>query len=413
MSEQQSVVVVGAGHAGVQLAASLRERGSTRPITLIEPDPELPYQRPPLSKEFLCGAEASGSPLRPLEFYREQSIELRCGWADSIDRAARTVRMRDGEVVEYGHLVLATGARNRLLRVPSADAPGVHPLRSLADARVLRRALADAERMVVIGGGFIGLEVAAAASKLGCEATVVETAGRVMSRAVSEPTSESLTRLHRRAGVVVLTGRSVQGFTVDATGGVSGVELDDREILPADLVVVGVGVVPNVELARDSGLEVANGIVVDETLLTADRRISAIGDCAAFPDGGPLPLMRLESVQNALDQARFVAARLSGDTGAYAAVPWFWTAQFSAKLQIAGIAHTEGEVVVLGDPDAAFSALRFEEGVLAAVESVNRPGDHMAARRILGSGVLPRIEEARANGFSLKGFLAGSRAPVI
>lgn len=412
MSEQQSVVVVGAGHAGVQLAASLRERGSTRPIILIEPEPELPYQRPPLSKEFLCGAAEPDSPLRPLEFYREHGVELRCGWADSIDRANQTVRLRDGELVEYGHLVVATGARNRPLPVWGADAPGVHLLRSLADARALRRALRDAARIVVVGGGFIGLEVAAAASKLGCEATVVEAAGRVMSRAVSAPTSESLTRLHRRTGVVVLTGRSVHGFAVDRTGGVSGVELDDGEILPADLVVVGVGVVPNIELARDCGLEVANGIVVDETLLTADLRISAIGDCAAFPNGGPLPLMRLESVQNALDQARFVAARLSGDAGTYAAMPWFWTAQFSAKLQIAGIAHTDGEEVVLGDPDAAFSVLRFDDGVLAAVESVNRPGDHMAARRILGSGVLPRIEEAQANDFSLKGFLASARAAV-
>ncbi|HWI70986.1 MAG TPA: FAD-dependent oxidoreductase [Baekduia sp.] len=379
------VVIVGTGLAGAQAAIALRQKSYTGTITIIGDELEPPYQRPPLSKEYLKGSlDATALALRPERFWREKQVELIVGTRVSrVDREARTVTLGDGRVVEFDHLVLATGAANRALP-NTAHLEGVLDLRTIDDARALQPRLGPGLDLVVIGGGFIGMEVAAAASERGARVTVVEALDRVMARVVSPQMSAFFQALHESHGVRVLTDRRVE--RLEGHGRVDRVLLQDGEAIEADLAVVGIGVIPNVELAEQCDLEVGDGIVVDEHLLTKDPHISAIGDCAFYPCSVSGRAHRLESIQNATDQARCVAARLTGEPGLYVAVPWFWTEQFGRKLQIAGAAPAGADAVLRGDADAAgFSVCRFAEGRLAAVESVDQPADHMAARRLLVS----------------------------
>ncbi|POX52021.1 pyridine nucleotide-disulfide oxidoreductase [Streptomyces sp. Ru71] len=407
----ESVVVVGAGQGGYQTATSLREHGFTGRITLVSAEDALPYERPPLSKEYLTGeADDSRLWLRPVTYYGRQSIDLVVSTATGIDRAARTVHLADGSVCGYGHLVLATGARPRTLDVPGAGLRGVHTLRTARDAAALRDALCVARRVVVIGAGFIGLEVAAAARRSGCDVTVVETQSRPLSRVVSAPTAEHFTRLHRAAGTRLLFGRKVAALRSTYRRNVAAVELADGACLPADLVLFAVGVAPRTELAAAAGLPVGDGITVDSRLLTCDPHISAIGDCAAFPQPRSGRRLRLESVQNAVGHARLVAARLTGSARAYDELPWFWSDQFSTTLQIAGLDEGHEAEVVLGDDPDAFSVLLFEGQQLRAVESVNRPADHLAARQILARGITVTPDDVTAAGFTLKGHLARHRS---
>ncbi len=401
------VLIVGAGHAGFQAAASLRQLGFAGPIYLINDEAHLPYQRPPLSKAYLKG---SGGPeslmFRPEKFYHDQKIELVSDRAAAIDRAARKLRLASGSSLDYGHLVLATGARNRLIDIPNASLPDVRYLRILDDSDDLRKRLASSKRVVVIGAGFIGLEFAATARIKGLEVDVLELASRVMARAVTAEVSDYFQARHAEAGVRIHLG--VQATAIEGSGGkVSGVSLSDGRHIPADLVVVGVGVLPNVELAADAGLPVASGIIVDERLLTSDPHISAIGDCALFASprfGGSL---RLESVQNATDHAKCVAARLVGDDEAYDGHPWFWSDQGDDKLQIAGLTTGYDRVVLRGDPkQKAFSAFCYRAGQLVGIESVNRAGDHMFGRRLFASGGSVAPEQAADMGFDLKKALA-------
>jgi 3-phenylpropionate/trans-cinnamate dioxygenase ferredoxin reductase subunit len=316
------VVVLGAGQAGAQVAASLREEGFCGPIQLVGDEPGLPYQRPPLSKAYLRpDAQAALLQLRAEAFYQQHGIDLVEGRAEKIDRQAKRVVLADARALSYDHLVLATGARNRRLPVPGAELDGVVSLRTLAEADALRARLPDSTRAVVVGAGFIGLEFAAFANAAGIAVTVIEATGRPMARALSGPTSEFFRDAHRAGGV-----RLILGATVSRIRGVAGrataVETADGAMFPADLVLVGIGVVPNAEIAADAGLPVENGVIVDETLLTADPAVSALGDCAAYPQsfaGGAR--MRLESVQNAVDQGRCVAARLVGKSRAYRSCP--------------------------------------------------------------------------------------------
>ncbi|MER6608703.1 FAD-dependent oxidoreductase [Streptomyces sp. NPDC000927] len=429
-----SVVVIGAGQGGHQTAASLRERGYEGRITLIGEEDTLPYERPPLSKAYLKGeTDETHLWLRPEAYYARQAIDRVTGTVVAIDRAARSVRLADGSSYGYGHLVLATGARPRMPQLPGAGLRGVHTLRTVRDAAALRDALAaatagapgGAARAVVVGAGFIGLEFSAVARESGCEVTVVEALDRPMARVVSARTAAHFTGLHRRRGNRLIYGQGVTAFHDDGHGRVAAVGTADGRRLPADLVLVGIGVVPRTELAEAAGLAVSGGIVVDAGLLTGDPCISAIGDCAIFPLSGPgtqprpqrgsdwqpasesearsRTRMRLESVQNAVGHARLVAERLTGAPRPYDELPWFWSDQFGTTVQIAGIGDGhDAEVVLAGSPDAdAFSVLLFRQEALIAVESVNRPGDHMAARRLLGDGLpLSRAEAARA-GFSL------------
>ena len=397
------VVIAGAGHAGFQLAASLRQHGFSERIALLNDEGHLPYQRPPLSKAYLKGTGGPDSLMfRPEKFYHDQNIELITDRAAAIDRGARKVSLASGAALEYGHLVLATGARNRLLDIPNANLEGVRYLRTLDDSEALRHLMASSRRVIVIGAGFIGLEFAATARGKGLEVDVVELGARVMARAVTAEISEFSQARHAAAGIRIHFG--VQVTSIESNGAnVTGVSLSDGRHLPADLVVVGVGVLPNVELAAEAGLPVAAGIIVDEYLSTADPNISAIGDCALYASrrfGGSL---RLESVQNAADHARCVAARLTGDAKPYDGVPWFWSDQGPDKLQMVGLTTGYDQVVVRGNRgEGAFSAFCYQSGRLLGIESVNRAGDHMFGRRLLAADGAITPEQAADAGFDLK-----------
>jgi 3-phenylpropionate/trans-cinnamate dioxygenase ferredoxin reductase component len=404
---QGTVLIVGAGHAGFQLAASLRQHGFAERIGLINDEAHLPYQRPPLSKAYLKGEGRPDSLMfRPDKFYRDQKVELIADRAVAIDRGAHSLSLASGASLDYGHLVLATGARNRLLDIPNANLADVRYLRTLDESEVLRQTIASAQRVVVIGAGFIGLEFAATARAKGLEVDVAELGARVMARAVTAEISDYFQERHTAAGIRIHLG--VQATSIESDGArVTGVSLSDGRHLPADLVVVGVGVLPNVELAGEAGLPVASGIIVNEQLLTSDPDISAIGDCALFASprfGGSL---RLESVQNATDHARCVAARLTGDARTYDGLPWFWSDQGDDKLQIAGLTTGYDRVVVRGDQaQRSFSAFCYKSGRLVGVESVNRASDHVFGRKILGLNRSIEPEQAADPGFDLKAALA-------
>ena len=401
------VIIVGAGHGGYQVAASLRQAGFAQRICLINDEAHLPYQRPPLSKAYIKGSAGPESLMfRPEKFYQDQKIELIAGRAVSIDRAGREVHLASGETLAYGHLVLATGARNRLLDLPNANLPDVKYLRILDESEALRAIMPSKTRAVIIGAGFIGLEFAATAKIKGLEVDVLELAPRVMARAVTAEVSEYFQARHREAGIRIHLG--VQATSIEAENGrVTGVSLSDGRHLPADLVVVGVGVLPNIELAAQAGLPVAAGIIVDEYLSTADPDISAIGDCALFASprfGGSL---RLESVQNATDHARCLAARLTGDKKPYDGHPWFWSDQGDDKLQIAGLTTGYDRVVLRGDPARkAFSAFCYQGEKLLGIESINRAGDHMFGRRLQAMDRSITPEQAADESFDLKRALA-------
>lgn len=399
-----AVVIVGAGQGGYQTAASLRQAGFSGSITLVNDEPGLPYQRPPLSKAYLLGKlDATRLLLRQEAWYADQEVDLVEDRVVAIDREGHEVHLATGASLPYDHLVLATGARNRTLAVPGADLDGVIGMRTKSDADRLASRVHAGTNVVVVGAGFIGLEFAAVAAALGASVHVLELADRPMARAVSRPTSEFFRAAHEAwkvtfdfdQGLEVLEGES---------GHVREVVTSAGRRIPADLVVYGIGVVPNVELAEQSGLATANGITVDANLLTEDPDISAVGDAVTFPcihaDGSPT---RLESVQNAADQARNVAARLTGNPVAYETLPWFWSDQGDLKLQIAGIAQGHDRTVELGvDNDRQKLVLCFKGDNLVAVETVNRPGDHMIARRILVREHRPTVAEASAPGFGLK-----------
>jgi 3-phenylpropionate/trans-cinnamate dioxygenase ferredoxin reductase component len=400
------VVIVGAGHAGFQLASSLRQAGYAEPIFLLNDEPHLPYQRPPLSKAYLKGAGAPDSLMfRPDKFYRDQNIELIADRAAAIDRPARKLSLASGASLEYQHLVLATGARNRLIDLPNANLEDVLYLRTLDESEVLRQRLAARRHVVVIGAGFIGLEFAATARAKGLEVDVVELGARVMARAVTAEISDFFQKRHAEAGIRIHFGVQVTSIESDGAS-VTGVSLSDGRHIAADLVVVGVGVLPNVELAGAAGLPVASGIIVGEHLLTSDPHISAIGDCALYASERFSGSLRLESVQNATDHARCVAARLAGDTKAYDGLPWFWSDQGPDKLQIAGLTTGYDRVVVRGDrAQGAFSAFCYKADRLIGIESVNRAGDHMFGRRLLAANGSITPEQAMDTGFDLKAAL--------
>lgn len=386
LTDPAGTVIVGAGHAGFTTATTLRDAGQTAPITLVNAEPGLPYQRPPLSKAYLLGkADRARVAFRPETFYERKKITLLSGRSViTIDRAAQTVRLDSGDVLGYRHLVLATGSAARELPIPGCDLPGVFSLRDVADAEALRLELANAKAPVVVGGGFIGLEFAAIAATLGLPATVLEAAPRLLIRSASGNTARFLAAAHRRWGNRVVTDARVIRLVGDTTNGVAGVELADGEVVPTDLVLVGVGAHPATTLAAAAGLAVADGILVNRHLCTTDAAIFAAGDCARFTSGGGTAGLRLESVQNATDQARTVARAICGESREYSSLPWFWSDQRDIKLQMAGDSTGCDATITMGDPGrSSFSTLCFRDGSLIAVESVNSPSDHVAARKLL------------------------------
>lgn len=410
MSTRPGVVVVGSGQAGFETCADLRSHGYDGAVTLIGDEPGLPYQRPPLSKAHLHGGERHDLNLRPATFFAHKGIEVINDRVTAIDRGAQCVELASGQRLAYDQLVLATGSANRRLNVPGSDLPGVGYLRTHAEADVVRTMIDNSQALVVVGAGFIGLEVAAAAQAHGVEVTVVEAESRLMGRAVSERLADWMHELHRRNGTRFELEARVE-TVLDSNGKAAGVRTHDGREIRGDAVVIGVGVVPNTELAARAGLEVANGIVVDQWLRTRDPHIHAIGDCAASP--GPTGLQRLESVQNAVDQARCVAGQLTGKELPYRAIPWFWTDQFGARVQMAGVLTNPCSTYLRGDREVGRFSIFCVDGddQVVAVESVNRPRDHLAARRLLAMPPdrRPAVEELIDERNDLKSLLGGYR----
>jgi 3-phenylpropionate/trans-cinnamate dioxygenase ferredoxin reductase component len=379
------VAIVGAGQGGFQVASSLRQEGFAGRVLLFGDEGVLPYQRPPLSKSYLAGeAGLDAVWLRTEAFYEKEAIELVAGErVAAIDRRGRRLELASGRAIAFDHLVLAVGARNRPLRVSGAELDGVLGLRSLADADALRQRLAAASAAVVVGAGFIGLEFAAVALAAGVAVHLVELTEQPMGRVVSAPVSHFFTEAHRRWGAAVSLGTGIARI-LGENGRAVGVETSDGRRLAADLVLVSIGVIPNTELAAAAGLGIDDGIVVDPRLATADPAIWAIGDCANFPTRFAQVRVRLESVQNAVDQARSVASGIAGTPQPYDKVPWFWSDQRDLKLQIAGLTAGRDQTVLRGDPaGGSFSVFCFCGSRLIGVESVNRPADHVVARRLL------------------------------
>lgn len=400
----KKVAIVGAGHAGFQFAAALRQHGYAGDIAVISDEGCLPYQRPPLSKGYLLGKlQAADIAFRPDSFYRDHLVTLVNGLATDIDRTAQRVHLAEGQSVPYDHLVLATGSRPRALAAPGAELEGVMSLQTLRDADRLVQAVSGCTQIAVIGAGFIGLEFAASARLLGKTVHVLDIADRPMARVLSPECAAAFAQAHRSQGTELRLQTGVERLE-GPCGRVESLVTTFGTRIAADLVLVGIGAIPRAELALQTGLQVDNGIVVDAMLCTSDPHVSAIGDVSSFPVGEAGRRFRLESVQNASDQARYVAARLTGRaTGPYAAVPWFWSDQGSWKLQIAGLRAPGDERVVIGDTSSgSFSVLCISEGTLRAVESVNRPGDHMLARKLLTKNTFLDPDHAREPGFALK-----------
>jgi 3-phenylpropionate/trans-cinnamate dioxygenase ferredoxin reductase subunit len=379
------IVIIGAGQAAAQAVATLRAEAYAGALTVIGDEPFPPYQRPPLSKAYLSGEFARDRLfLRPESFYAEsQCAMLLSTRATKIDRAGKLVQLSGGTSLPYDRLLIATGARVRKLPLHGADLKGVHYLRGIADVDAIRQSLTPGSRFAIVGGGYIGLEVAAVAVKRGVDVTVIEASDRVMVRAVSPHVSAFYEQAHRGAGVKILLNATAQAFE-----GKSSVEavVTNHGNVSADVVLVGVGIVPNQELAADAGLVCDNGIVVDENAATSDPDIFAAGDCTNHPAfaGGRC---RLESVQNAIDQAKHAALGLVGRPSPYHEVPWFWSDQYDLKLQIAGLAHPEDVVVLRGDPASRkFAAFHLRGGVVAAVEAVNSAPEYIAGRRLIAAG---------------------------
>ena len=378
------LVVIGGGQAASQLVASLRTDGYTAPITIVGDEPYPPYQRPPLSKKFLSGEmEEDRLYIRPPEFYAQANATLMLGArATSVDLEAKTVTLASGDQLHFETLVFATGSRVRKLTVPGSDLPSIHYLRGIGDVKAIQPSFEAGKRMVIVGGGYVGLETAAVAAKRGLHVTVVEAMERCLQRVTSEPISNFFQGVHREAGVTILTSTGVRGFEQAANGAITvNTSGDDIE---ADIVIAGIGILPEQELAQSAGLVCENGIVVDEFARTSDHRVYAIGDCSNHPNPLLGRRIRLESVQNAIDQAKAASLSICGKPKPYAEVPWFWSDQYDLKLQIAGISMVGDTVILRGDPSTRkFAAFYLREGAVAAVDAVNAAPEYMIGRMMI------------------------------
>ncbi|RVD73686.1 NAD(P)/FAD-dependent oxidoreductase [Mesorhizobium sp. M4A.F.Ca.ET.029.04.2.1] len=404
---KNGVVIVGAGHAGVQAAASLREEGYDGPVILIGDESELPYHKPPLSKTFIKDPDAKPQPLRGEAFYSGSAIDYRPGVRiEAIEADAHRLRVSGGGSLAFDHLVLATGARPRLLKLQGSELSGVVSLRSLADARLIRELSAQSEDVVILGGGFIGLEIAATLRAAGRNVTVVEAVDRLLGRAVAPVIASHVRQRLEAIGVRIHTGTTVVGL--EGKGGrVSAAITSGGERLPAQMVIIGIGVVPNVELAETAGITVANGIRVDQQMRSSAPDILAIGDAASYRHWFTGADVRLESVQNATDQARLAARTILGHADAYSAVPWFWSDIGDMKLQMVGLTSGGDSHVVAGDlTENKFSIYHYAGSRLLGIESVNRPGDHMLGRKMLGAGFSPTPQAVAGGPDALKAALA-------
>jgi len=386
--EYYDVLIVGAGHAGAQTAITLRQKGFTGTIALLGEEPELPYERPALSKDYLSGGKAFERILiRPPEFWAERGLLILTGQkVSSVDPARHVVKTSGGRELGYGTLVWAAGGHPRRLTCPGHDLRGVHAVRNRADADGLLRALAPARDIVVIGGGYIGLEAAAVLSKLGKSITIVEAQDRVLARVAGEPLSRFFEAEHRAHGVTLRLNETVVCIE-EAGGAVTGVRLGDDGVLPAQIVIVGIGIIPAVAPLLDAGADGGNGVLVDQQCRTSLKDIYAVGDCAAhvsrFADGA---IIRLESVQNANDQATVAASAIIGEEVAYDAMPWFWSNQYDLKLQTVGLSADYDHIVLRGEPaKRSFSIVYLKQGCVIALDCVNAPRDYVHGRALVSA----------------------------
>ncbi|MGC9537401.1 NAD(P)/FAD-dependent oxidoreductase [Streptomyces sp. UG1] len=405
------IVIVGAGQAGVEAAAALRMAGSDVPITVLGDESAAPYSRPPLSKGILTGtAQFPEIALRTDQFYVREGIDLRVGRAVAgLDAAGRTVHLDDGETIPYESLIIATGSKARMLPHPELrGAANVLTLRTIDDTLRLQEFLRPGARAVVIGGGYIGLEIAAAARRAGVETIILEAADRVLARVTSAPVSDFFQQIHREEGVDVRTGARIAGFRTDAQGNVAAVLLDGAPALEVDFVLVGIGVTPRTELAERAGALVDNGIVVDTHLRTSVPGVYAIGDVSRHPCPQHGGLRRLESAPNASEQARHVARSILGDEAPYSALPWFWSDQYDLKLQSVGLSATADTVVVRPNPghDRKLEVFYLEAGKLIAADIVGASGDFAFSRKLVESKTVLDPEALADPDVPLRSFLA-------
>ena len=401
-------IIVGASHAGAQLAPALRKAGWEGGITVIGEEPWLPYHRPPLSKAYLADDKSIDDILiRHAPVYEKAGIEFLLGRrATRIDRDNCKLQLENGDVLPYDKLALTVGSRVRTIPVPGVDREGVKYLRTIQDVEDIKRFVSEGAKAVIIGGGYIGLETASALRKLGVEVTVLEAMDRVLERVTAPELSAFYTRIHSEEGVNIVTGVSANRISGDTQ--VRSVECSDGRAFDADLVIVGIGIVPNTELAEEAGLKINNGIVVDKFARTSDPDIVAAGDCTFHYCPAYQRHVRLESVQNATDQAIVAANTTCGVLNEYNALPWFWSDQYDLKLQIAGLSQEYDEVVVRGDINGSRSIAAFylKEGRLIAVDAVNKPQEFMLGKRLILAGAEPDVGKLADESVSMKEFLS-------
>ena len=379
-----NVVVIGAGQAALQTIMSLRQGGYEAAITLVGDEAYLPYQRPPLSKAYLSGKmERDRLFLKPDAFYTDNQVTLKLDMrVDSLDAAAKSVKLSNGETLAYEYAVIATGSRPRLLDVPGRQLDNIFDLRGMADIDAMQPHFVEGKKLLVVGGGYIGLEAAAVAAAMGMRVHVLEAAPRLLARVAEPEISAFYTRLHKDNGVTLVTDSQMTGFVGD--NAVRGVEMADGSVINADIVITGIGILPNIEIAEAAGLTVENGIVVNEVGQTSDAHIFAAGDCTSHPNDLLGRTMRLESVPNAIEQGKAVASAICGAPKPYHQVPWFWSDQYDVKLQIAGVPLEIDQKVLRGDDSTnSFAWFYFTGDKLTGVTAVNRPAEFMAGRTLI------------------------------
>lgn len=387
----QSVLIIGAGHGGSTLAASLRQAGFEGDIQLIGAEPSLPYHRPPLSKTYLVGDQTlEKMAIRPAQFYQDQHIDMRVGTeVVALDIAAHQAELDSGETLEWGNLVFATGSAVRRLPAPGADLDGIHYLRTLADADRIKADMEDAQAITIVGGGYIGLEMAASLRKAGKAVRILEMEQRILQRVTSEPMSAFYHGVHTSQGVEIFTEKTLSEFAAKH-GRVCAALCQDGDEFPTDMAIIGIGVVPVTALAEAAGIKCENGILVDERCRTSATDVWAIGDCTNHPNPKYGRRMRLESVPNAMEQARVVADNILGKDRTHDSIPWFWSDQYDLKLQMAGFSAGADDTAVRGDVgERKFARFYWREGALIGVDAVNSPQEFMLCRKLLATGATP------------------------
>ena len=384
----QTCIIIGASHAAAQLVFSLRQEGWHGKITVIGDEASLPYHHPPLSKAFLRGEKAADELfIRPLAFYEKHNIDFKLGTrVETINRASKSVMLSSGEILDYDKLAFCTGSRARELTLPGAELSGVHYLRTLSDGQSIRNAIASAREAVIVGGGYIGLETAASLKSLGIKVTVLEMESRVLARVTSPVVAEFYNRMHQEEDVVIKTRVTVSAF--EGADKIERVICSNGSQFKTDLLLIGVGIIPNTELAEAAGLEVDNGILVDEFARTNDPDIVAAGDCTNHPNAYYGQRLRLECVPNTLEQAKSAAASICGIEKEYSTIPWFWSDQYDLKLKIVGLSQGYDQLVIRGDNNnsRSFVAFYLKSGKLIAADCVNRPQEFLVCKRLIASG---------------------------